>query len=129
MSLLKPGSLCVIVAGCPENIGLIVEVVAHLGSLPPRADAYQIRTVSGRFFPQLKMGPSESLALGYAAEAITDRHKLRPLVDPKDKAEVRAAEMTRPTSRMHEQTTLSAELASTPLASFTLSRSESCIWS
>ena len=26
MSDLKPGALCVIVAGCPENIGMIVEV-------------------------------------------------------------------------------------------------------
>ena len=90
MSLLKPGTLCVIVAGCPENIGLIVEVVSHLGSLPPRADAYLIRTVSGRFFPQLKVGPAK-LAPGFAAEAITDRHKLLPLVDSNDKAEVRMA--------------------------------------
>ena len=28
---LKPGTLCVIIAGCRENIGLVVEVVQHLG--------------------------------------------------------------------------------------------------
>ena len=89
MSEIKPGTLCVIVAGCPENVGLIVEVVEHLGAYPPREDAYRIRTVSGRRFPQLKVGPKEWLAPGSSNEAITDRHKLRPLVDPKDEADLR----------------------------------------
>ena len=31
MSYLKPGTLCVIVAGCPANIGIVVEVLAYLG--------------------------------------------------------------------------------------------------
>lgn len=85
MSLLKPGTLCVIVGGCPENIGLIVKVLEHIGPCPPRADAYLIRTASGRNFPQLKIGPKEErLAPGNSNEAITDRHKLRPLVDVKD---------------------------------------------
>lgn len=89
MSVLKPGTLCVIVGGCPENIGLIVEVLVHIGLYPPRADAYQIRTVSGRSFPQLKTGPTERLARGYSNKAITDRHKLRPLVDAKGKSKLR----------------------------------------
>jgi hypothetical protein len=84
MEILKPGTLCVIIGGCPENIGLVVEVLEHIGAEPPRADAYLIRTTSGRPFPQLKVGPAEVLAPGTANEAITDRHKLRPLVDAKD---------------------------------------------
>ncbi len=84
MEILKPGTLCVIVGGCPENIGLVVEVLEHIGIEPPRTDAYLIRTVSGRDFPQLKVGPKERLAPGTSNEAITDRHKLRPLVDGKD---------------------------------------------
>ncbi len=85
MEILKPGTLCVIVGGCPENIGLVVEVLEHIGAEPPRADAYLIRTTSGRNFPQLKFGRNEEqLAPGTANEAITDRHKLRPLVDAKD---------------------------------------------
>ncbi len=39
MSALKPGTLCVIIAGCPENIGLIVEVIAHLGPFEGKEDA------------------------------------------------------------------------------------------
>lgn len=80
MTTLKPGTLCVIVGGCPENIGLVVEVLEHIGPFPPRADAYRIRTVTGRNFPQLKIGSSERLEPGYSSEAITDRHKLGPLV-------------------------------------------------
>lgn len=83
MTTLKPGTLCVIVGGCPENIGLVVEVLQHIGPYPPRADAYQIRTVTGRNFPQLKVGPFDRLAPGSSTEAITDRHKLRPLGDDK----------------------------------------------
>lgn len=82
MSLLKPGTLCIIVGGCPENIGLVVEVLEHIGYCPPRSDAYGIRTVSGRPFPQLKVGPSKRLVRGTSEFAITDRHKLRPLVAP-----------------------------------------------
>lgn len=85
MEALKPGTLCVIVGGCPENIGLVVEVLEHIGAEPPRADAYLIRTTSGRYFPQLKFGRGERrLAPGTSNEAVTDRHKLRPLVDAKD---------------------------------------------
>ena len=88
MSALKPGTLCVIIAGCPENLGLVVEIVQHLGLYPPREDAYQIRTVTGRRFPQFRDDASGQLISGYSVLAITDRHKLRPLVNPKDEDEV-----------------------------------------
>ena len=81
MSLLKNGTRCVIIGGCRENIGLVVEVVEHLGRLGASDDAYRIRTVSGRPFQQLWQGGD--LLRGHSDEAITDRHKLRPLVDPK----------------------------------------------
>ena len=90
MSLLKNGTRCVIIAGCRENIGLVVEVVEHLGAYQGRADAYFIRTVSGRPFNQLWDGGD--LLRNLSNEAITDRHKLRPLVDPKIEAEVRQVE-------------------------------------
>ncbi len=38
MSYLKPGTLCVIVGGCPKNIGFIVEVLDHLEPSSPRAE-------------------------------------------------------------------------------------------
>lgn len=82
MSNLKPGTLCVIVGGCPENIGLIVEVVCHLGRHQGREDAYEIRTVTSRKFNQMWQG--NKLVKGYSTEAITDRHKLRPLVNLRD---------------------------------------------
>lgn len=79
MSNLKPGTLCVIIAGCPENIGLIVEVICHLGRYEDREDAYEIQTVTGRKFNQLWIG--DELLRGVSTTAITDRYKLRPLVD------------------------------------------------
>jgi hypothetical protein len=42
MSPLKPGTRCVIIAGCPENIGLVVEVIERLGAYDGRADAYYV---------------------------------------------------------------------------------------
>jgi len=80
----------VIVAGCPENIGLIVVTVDHLGAHGGREDAYRIVTLSGRPFAQLKHG--KRLLKGDSNEAITDRYKLRPLVDPKVEDSVRAVE-------------------------------------
>ena len=82
MSILARGQKCVIVGGCPENIGLIVEVMSRIGPHKRREDAYWIRTVTGRPFHQLWIG--KELHRGASTEAITDRHKLRPLVDPKD---------------------------------------------
>jgi len=79
MSALKPGTLCVIIGGCPENIGMIVEVKMHLGQFLERADAYLIETVTGRKFNQL--WSDNDLIRGHSTEAVTDRHKLRPLLD------------------------------------------------
>ena len=84
LSILARGQRCVIVGGCPENIGLVVEVIHRIGLHLDREDAYLIRTVSGRPFHQLWMG--QELQRGASSEAITDRHKLRPLVDPKDES-------------------------------------------
>ena len=83
MSILARGQLCVIVGGCPDNIGLVVEVISRIGQHEDREDAYWIRTVSGRPFHQLWI--DKELKRGSSSEAVTDRHKLRPLVDPKDK--------------------------------------------
>ena len=79
MSALKPGTLCVIVGGCPENIGLVVRVLVHLGRYGSREDAYFIETVSGRFFNQL-IDDDGKLKRGASARAVTDRHKLRSLL-------------------------------------------------
>lgn len=79
MAILKKGTLCIIVGGCPENIGMLVEVISHLGKYDGRADAYEIKTVTGRNFHQLWHG--DSLIKGHSKLAITDRHKLRPLDD------------------------------------------------
>jgi len=84
MSNLKPGTLCVIVGGCPENLGLIVEVVSHLGRYDGREDAYEIKTVTSRKFNQMWSGTK--LVKGYSTEAITDRHKLRPLINLGDES-------------------------------------------
>lgn len=95
MSLLKSGSLCVIIAGCPENIGVIVEVIERIGG---DSDCYRIKTVSGRPFAQL-WNDEGVLSRGDANICFTDRHKLRPLVDAKDKAETLDGVVTRETSR------------------------------
>lgn len=105
MSVLKPGTLCVIVGGCPENLGMIVEVIAHLGHVPPRADAYRIVTVTGRFFPQLRNDVSGELVRGYTKYAITDRHKLRPLLDVNDGVEEAEGAQERLKSREGELVT------------------------
>ena len=80
MSVLNPGTRCVIVGGCKENIGLVVEVIQRLGTSGRRQDAYYVRTISGRPFHQLWHGND----LHRGNSGVTDRHKLRPLVDPKD---------------------------------------------
>ena len=90
MSNLKPGTLCVIVGGCPENLGLIVEVVSHLGRYDGREDAYEIKTVTSRKFNQMWSGTK--LVKGYSTEAITDRHKLRPLVNLGDESPMAEAQ-------------------------------------
>jgi len=84
MSIRARGQKCIIIGGCPENIGLVVEVICRIGPHSGREDAYWIRTVSGRPFHQLWI--DKELQRGSSSEAITDRHKLRPLVDPKGDA-------------------------------------------
>lgn len=85
MSILKPGTLCIIIGGCPQNIGMVVQVIEHLGRHYEREDAYCIKTVTGRKFKQLWI--NGRLTAGYADEAVTDRHKLRPLVASDEKFE------------------------------------------
>lgn len=92
MTILKPETLCVIVGGCPENIGMIVAVIRHLGRYGSRSDAYHVRTVSGRHFHQLWKGGA--LIRGNSHDCITDRHKLRPLVEPGVASNVADSETT-----------------------------------
>ncbi len=89
-SILKRGTRCVIVAGCPENIGLLVVTTEHLGAYGGSADANRIVTLSGRPFPQLKHG--KRTLKRHSSEAITDRWKLKPLVDPRAEDRVREIE-------------------------------------
>lgn len=79
MSPLKRGTLCMIVAGCPENIGLLVTVLDRLGPRGVRGDAYRVRTVTGQSFHQFSRG--DQLVRGWSSECITDRHTLRPVVE------------------------------------------------
>lgn len=81
-SILAVGARCVIVAGCPQNIGLVVQVVQRIGATRGYVDGYEIQTVSGRKFPQYWVG--NKLQPGRSEFAFTERAKLRPLVDPKD---------------------------------------------
>lgn len=85
MSILKRGTLCVIIAGCPENIGVIVEVVRRVGRIPGYADCYYIKTASGRPFRQLWSDARRRDAFTDGPNpnsCYTERHKLRPLVAP-----------------------------------------------
>lgn len=80
MTELKPRTLCIIIAGCPENIGLVVEVIKRIGPTYGYKDAYKIKTVTGKNFAQLWTA-SNTLVRGSSSECITERHKLRPLVE------------------------------------------------
>ena len=79
MSILKLGTRCEIVAGCKENIGLLVRVIQRHGAYDVRSDAYYVRTISGRDFHQLWMG--NELQRGSSDECVTERRKLRPTID------------------------------------------------
>ncbi len=57
-------------------------MIAHLGPFEGKEDAYYIRTATGRPFHQVWDG--NDLIRGNSDECVTDRHKLRPLVDDKD---------------------------------------------
>jgi len=88
MSILKPGTLCVIIAGCPENIGLIVEVVSRIGNANGYDDGYYIATSSGRAFHQVWTGIKDENPEKTSLKVVsTERRKLRPLTpigDEKD---------------------------------------------
>ena len=101
MSYLKPGTLCVLVCGPRPNIGLIVEIIDHIGPYPPRTDVYRIRTVSGRVFPQLYNLEGFPIRTK-SPVCITDRHKLRPLVDPSNESEERETNVGDVRSRKRE---------------------------
>jgi hypothetical protein len=94
---LKPGTKCVIVAGCPENIDVIVELIGRVRSSDSE-DAYCIKTVSGRAFHQLREG--NDLLRGDSDRAITDRYKLRPLVFTKESVSEAKAALSPPTKEM-----------------------------
>ena len=79
-----------IIAGCPENIGMVVEVIQHLGAYEGKEDGYFIRTTTGRPFHQLLHG--KELMRGSIDECVTDRHKLRPLVGGEGDARDNCAE-------------------------------------
>ena len=98
---LKTGTRCVIVAGCPENIGLIVEVVGRVLPSRPDEEAYCIETVSRRPFHQLWEG--NDLLRGDSTRAITERYKLRPLVFSKDEVPNACAEEMQPKLSSHSE--------------------------
>ena len=102
MSHLKPGTRCVIVGGCPENIGLIVEVLEHIEPYSFSFDKYSIRTVSGRPFPQLWTVKGLLISDGNSNKCFTDRHKLRPLVDPEEESELRETDVEDVRSKKRE---------------------------
>jgi len=82
MSILKRGQRCIVVEGCPKNIGLIVEVINHLGNVEGYQDCYAIMTVSGRPFPELWADATHSRTVpGVSSNAMTERYKIRPLID------------------------------------------------
>ena len=76
MSPLKIGTLCVLVAGTIENVGVIVEVTRHVGRTGYWEDAYIIRTTSGRPFSLLW---NENQPVFNSIRCITERRNLRPL--------------------------------------------------
>lgn len=96
MSALKNGTRCMIVAGCPENIGLIVEVVSHIGAAQGYKDGYFVATVSGRSFHQIWGDDKDENPIKTKLNVVsTERHKLRPLLDlgPKDFVLVNSSEL------------------------------------
>lgn len=101
MSVLSTGQRCIVVEGCPKNIGLLVEVVQHLGQYKGYVDCYKIVTTSGRPFPQLWADDEQARTVsGISRYALTERRKIRPLLDlPKwaarERAELSRAESAR----------------------------------
>lgn len=82
MSVLNIGQRCIVVEGCPKNIGLLVEVVEHLGQYEEYQDCYEIVTISGRPFPQLWANDAHTRTVpGVSPYALTERYKIRPLLN------------------------------------------------
>lgn len=94
----------------PRRQGLLPNIDEGLGCYDRRADAYRIKTVTGRPFRQLWYG--DDLLRSYSNEAITDRHKLRPLVDHKEIQVVVDAAIQRPSQKGHTTQPKLAELQS-----------------
>ena len=82
MSVLNRGQRCIVIAGCPKNIGILVEVLDHLGEVDNYQDCYEIVTISGRFFPELWADETRTRTVpGVSSIALTERYKIRPLID------------------------------------------------
>lgn len=113
ISELKPGTLCMIVGGSPENTGLVVKVVEHMDQCPPKDDAYLIRTLSGRPFPQHQTGSDDNLPSGSSNEVITDRHKLQPLSEVEESELGSKADRIKPVEKSAEYPHLVVRFMST----------------
>ena len=82
MSVLNKGQRCIVIAGCPKNIGILVEVIDHLGEVGDYQDCYEIVTISGRPFPELWADGTHTRTVpGVSSIAMTERYKIRPLID------------------------------------------------
>lgn len=93
MSILNKGQRCIVVEGCPKNIGLLVEVVEHLGKYGDYQDAYEIVTLSGRPFPELWADETRTRTVpGVSPYACTERYKIRPLLDLPDESDHKLTE-------------------------------------
>lgn len=82
MSILKKGQRCMVIKGCPKNLGLLVEIVRHIGAALDYRDGYEIITLSRRPFPELWGDQTRTWTVsGASAYALTERNKLQPLPD------------------------------------------------
>jgi hypothetical protein len=71
-----------VIAGCPKNIGTLVEILDHLGEVDNYQDCYEIVTISGRPFPELWADGTRTRTVpGVSSIALTERYKIRPLID------------------------------------------------
>ena len=78
MSVLNKGQRCIVIAGCPKNIGILVEILDHLGEVENYQDCYEIVTISGRPFPELWADGTHTRTVpGVSSIAMTERYKIR----------------------------------------------------
>ena len=85
MSVLNKGQRCIVIAGCPKNIGVLVEVLDHLGGVDNYQDCYEIVTISGRPFPELWADGTHTRTVpGVSSIAMTERYKIRDLPSTAD---------------------------------------------